>query len=332
MDKNALISSFKSKQFQPLYLLHGKEPYYIDLISDAIIKYALEEHERDFNQTIVYGKDCLPNEVVGLAKQYPMMAERSVVVIREAQEIKKWDEFEEYFENPQPSTIFVVCYKHKELAKTSKVLKTIGKRGIVFLSDKVKDYQLTTWIMNYVKESGYDITDKAANLLAEFLGNDLGKIINELDKLSILLEKGTRINDVHIEENIGVSKDYNVFELVNAVAELDILKANKIVDYFARNPKAADPILVIMNLFTQFNHMMKVQFLPVKSQEAVAAELKIHPFKAKEILRLSRLHNPKRIAKNISYLKEYDLKAKGVGYSNVSKGDILKELIYVLMH
>lgn len=332
MDHKALIASIKKKQFQPVYLLHGEESYFIDLVSNAIVEHALEEHERDFNQTIVYGKDCVPNEVVGLAKQFPMMSERSVVVIREAQDVKKWDEFEEYFENPQPSTVFVICHKHKKMDARSKAFKTIGKKGIVFLSDKVKDYQLTAWIMNYVKESGYDITDKAANLIAEFLGNDLSKIINELEKLAILLEKGTRINDVHIEENIGISKDYNVFELSNAVAEMDILKANKIVNYFAQNPKAAHSTVVIGNLFSLFQRMMTVYFLPVKTPDAVAQHLKIHSFVAKEIVRQSRLYNAKKVAKNIGFLREYDLKSKGVGYSNVSDGDLMKELVYVLMH
>jgi DNA polymerase III subunit delta len=333
MDHKVIISSIEKKQFQPIYLLHGEEQFFIDLITDAIVEHALEEHERDFNQTIVYGKDCVPIEVVGLAKQFPMMSERSLVVIREAQDIKKWEDFEDYFANPQPSTILVICHKHKKMDARSKSFKAITKTGIVFLSDKIKDYQLVTWIMKYVKDQGFDITDKAANLLAEFLGNDLSKIMNELEKLSILLEKGTRINDVHIEENIGISKDYNVFELVNAVAEMDILKANKIVAYFGQNPKAAHPTVVIANLFNLFQRLMTVHFLPVKTPDALAAHLKVHPFVAKETMRQSRLHNPKKIAKNINLLKEYDLRSKGVGgYSNVSEGDLMKELVFLVMH
>lgn len=333
MDHKTIISSIEKKQFQPIFLLHGEEPYFIDRIADAIVKHALEEHERDFNQTIVYGKDCVPIDVVGLAKQFPMMSDRSLVVIREAQDIKKWEDFEAYFENPQPSTVMVICHKHKKMDARSKAFKALTKTGIIFLSDKVKDYHLVPWILNYVKEQGFDITEKAANLLAEFLGNDLSRIINELDKLSILLEKGTRINDVHIEENIGISKDYNVFELVNAVAELDILKANKIVVYFGQNPKAAHPTVVIANLFSLFQRLMTVHFLPIKTPEAVASHLKIHPFVAKETVRQARLHNPKKIAKNIGILKQYDLKSKGVGgYSNVTEGDLLKELIFLLIH
>ena len=333
MDHKAIIHAAEKKQFQPVYLLHGEEPYFIDLITDAIVKNALEDHERDFNQTVIYGKDCLPLDVVGLAKQYPMMSERSLVVIREAQDIKNWEDFEAYFDNPQPSTVLVICHKHKKMDARSKAFKSLAKVGIIYLSDKIKDYQLMPWIMTYVKEQGFDITEKAANLLAEFLGNDLSKIINELEKLSILLERGTRINDVHVEENIGISKDYNVFELVNAIAELDIIKANKIVAYFGQNPKAAHPTVVIANLFSLFQRLMTVHFLPVKTQDAVATHLKIHPFVAKETLRQARLHNPKKIAKNISLLKEYDLKSKGMeGYSNVSEGDLLKELVYLLLH
>lgn len=333
MDHKAIIASVEKKQFQPIYLLHGEEPFYIDLIADAIIQHALADHERDFNQTVVYGKDCIPQEVVGLAKQFPMMSERSLVVIREAQDIKKWEEFEDYFEKPQPSTILVLCHKHKKMDARSKAFKNLSKTGTIFLSDKIKDYHLVGWIMKYVKEQGFDITDKAANLLAEFLGNDLSKIINELDKLAILLEKGTRINDVHIEENIGISKDYNVFELVNAIAEMDVLKANKIVTYFGQNPKAANPIVVIPNLFSLFHRLMTVHFLPVKTADAVATQLKIHPFVAKEAVRQARLYNPKKIAKNINILKEYDLKSKGMaGYSNVSDGDLLKEMVFLLLH
>jgi DNA polymerase-3 subunit delta len=333
MDHKAILSSIEKKQFHPIYLFHGEEPFFIDVLSEAIVKNALEDHERDFNQTIVYGKDCVPIEVVGLSKQFPMMSERSLVVIREAQDIKKWEDFEDYFANPQPSTILVICHKHKKMDARSKAFKALAKTGIVFQSDKVKDYQLVTWIMAYVKEHGFDITDKAANLLAEFLGNDLTKIMNELEKLSILLEKGTRINDVHIEENIGISKDYNVFELVNAIGEKDILKANKIVAYFGQNPKAAHPTVIISNLFTLFSRLMEVHFLPVKTPDAVAAHQKVHPFVAKETLRQSRLHNPKKIAKNIGILKQYDLKSKGVGgYSNVSEGDLLKELVFLLLH
>jgi DNA polymerase III subunit delta len=332
MDYKAVIKTIREKKYQPIYFLHGEEPFFIDAISKVIAEEVLEESERDFNQTIVYGKDCDPIQVIGLAKQFPMMSERQVVIIREAQDIKNWDVFESYFLNPQPSTILVICHKYKKFDTRKKVYKALAKHSVVFLSDKVRDYQLSAWIMNYVQGVGYGITDKAVNLLAEFLGNDLGKIINELDKLSILLEKGTKINDVHIEENIGISKDYNVFELVNAIGQLDVLKANKIIQYFEQNPKAANIVVIIPNIFTFFQRLMMIHFLPNKSPESIASNLKIPPFVAKEQLRYAKLFSSKKIAQNIGYLHEYDLKSKGVNSGNATHGELLKELVYLLMH
>lgn len=332
MDYKAVIKTIREKKYQPIYFLHGEEPFFIDAISKVIAEEVLDESERDFNQNIVYGKDCDPSQLIGLAKQFPMMSDRQVIIIREAQDIKNWDVFESYFQNPQPSTILVICHKYKKFDTRKKVYKALAQHSVVFLSDKVRDYQLTAWISKYVQDIGYGITDKAASLLAEFLGNDLGKIINELDKLSILLEKGTKINDVHIEENIGISKDYNVFELVNAIGELNILKANRIIQYFEHNPKAANIVVIIPNIFTFFQRLMMIHFLPNKSPENVAANLKIPPFVAKEQIRYAKLYPAKKIAKNISYLREYDLKSKGVNAGNTSHGELLKELVYLLMH
>jgi len=332
MDYKAVIKSIRDKKYEPIYFLHGEEPFFIDAISKVIAEEVLDESERDFNQTVVYGKDCDPGQILSLAKQFPMMSERQVIIIREAQDIKNWDLFENYFKQPQPSTLLVICHKYKKFDTRKKVYKALAGNSLVYLSDKVKDYQLTAWIAKYVQDTGYGITDKAASLLAEFLGNDLGRIINELDKLSILLEKGTKINDVHIEENIGISKDYNVFELVNAIGELNILKANKIIQYFEHNPKAANIVVIIPNIFTFFQRLMTIHFLANKTPENVAMNLKIPPFVAKEQIRYAKLFPPKKIAQNIAYLREYDLKSKGVNSSNLSQGQLLKELIYLLMH
>lgn len=332
MDSKSIIQQVRNKDFKPLYLLHGEEPYYIDMVSRAIIENALEEHERDFNQTILYGKDADVLTIISEAKGYPMMAERRLVVIREAQDLKDIDRLEEYCKTPNPTTVLVLDYKYKKFDSRKKLIKEIAKNGVVFASDKVKDYQLIDWINNYLKSTEYAITPKASALLADFLGNDLSKITNELDKLSLLLQKGTTINEVHIEENIGISKDYNVFELVNAIAIRDVPKAMKIVNYFEHNPKSGPLVMIISNVFNFFSRLMRIHFLPNKSNEAVAQALKIHPYATRELIQATKIYPPKKISGNVSILHEYDLKSKGVNNSSFSEGDLLKELIYKLMH
>lgn len=332
MDSKSIINDIKSGSFEKIYFLHGEEPYYIDKITDAIVENALAEHERDFNLSIIYGKEAEALSLVSEAKGYPMMAERRVVVLKEAQDFRGMEDLLPYFESPSDQTVFVVNYKYKNYDSRKKLLKAAAKSGLVFKSDKVPEYKLHDWISAFVKSSGYGITPKASMLLAEFLGNDLSKISNELDKLKILVEEGTTINEVHIEENIGISKDYNVFELINAISIRDITKANKIVDYFDHNPKATSIIQVISNTFNHFSRLMKIHFLPNKSKEAVASSLKVHPFVASQLINSSKIFNPKKIAANIAVLHEYDLKSKGINNSSFTEGQLMKELVYKLLH
>ena len=332
MDYKSIIQSIKAKDFKKIYFLHGEEAFYIDAITDAILEHALEDHERDFNQTILYGKDSDALSIVSEAKGYPMMAERRLVVIREAQDLKNFEDLAPYFEAPSDQTIFVVNYKYKKYDSRKKSIKAAKKNGIIFQSDKVKEYQLADWINAYVKSVGYGITSKACMLLAEFLGDDLSKIVNEINKLDLLVEDGTTINEVHIEENIGISKDYNVFELVNAISIHDVSKANVIVDYFDHNPKAGNIIMVISNIFKLHSQMMKIHFLQNKSKEAVTAALRVHPFVASKLISATKIYNPKKIAANIATLHEYDLKSKGVGNPSFTPGQLMKELIYKIMH
>jgi DNA polymerase-3 subunit delta len=333
MDYKLIIKEILAGKLEKIYFLHGEEAYFIDEITRVITENALEEHERDFNQTILYGKDAEALSLISELKNYPMMAARKLVILKEAQDFKDMDKLEDYYENPSDTTIFVVNYKYKTYDSRKKLMKSAAKNGIVFKSDKVRDYQLVGWIEAYVKSTGFGITSKACMLLAEFLGTDLGRIVNEIDKLAILLEKGTTINDIHIEENIGISKDYNVFELTNAMAVRDVPKAFKIVDYFDHNPKAADIIMVISTVFKFYSQLMRIHFLPVKSKEAVASALKVHPFVAGELVNASKVFNPKKIAANIAILHEYDLKSKGVGNSGAfTQGDLMKEMIYRLLH
>ncbi|MCE2682581.1 MAG: DNA polymerase III subunit delta [Flavobacteriia bacterium] len=333
MDYLQLIKEIRSGQFRKIYFLHGEEPFFIDEISNAIIHGALQEHERDFNQTIIYGKDAEPASLIAELNGYPMMAERRLVVLREAQDFdKKIEELEPYFNSPLESTIFVVGYKYKNFDSRKKLIKLAEKQGVVFKSEKVKEYSLGDWIVKYVKSKGYGLSSKACSLLAEFLGNDLGRIVNEIEKLAIILEPGTTINEVHIEENIGISKDYNVFELTNALSARDVFKANRIVNYFEQNPKATNIVVVIPQIFKLFTQLLRIHFLPNKSPEGVASALKVPPFVAKELINASKQFDPRKIAANIAVLQEYDLKSKGVGNSSSSHGDLMRELIFRMLH
>jgi DNA polymerase-3 subunit delta len=332
MDHKLLLKEIRNKKFEKIYFLHGEEPYFIDVLTKAIQDNALEESERDFNQSILYGKDAEVLSLISELKSYPMMAERRLVILKEAQYFKAIEQLESYLENPANSTIFVICYKYKTFDARKKTLKNALKNGVVFKSEKVKEYQLAEWIQQYIKTTGYELTSKACMLLIESLGNDLGRIVKELEKLAVLIKKGTIINENHIEENIGISKDYNVFELTNAVANKDNFKALKIVDYFDHNPKAADLVFVISNLFKFFSQIMRIHFLPNKSREAVAKALGVHPFVAGELTNAKNKYDPRKIAANIALIHEYDLKSKGVGNTSATQGELMREMVYQLIH
>lgn len=327
-----IIQSLKEKTAKPVIFLHGEESFYIDLITDAAIKYTLEESERDFNQTIVYGKDTDLNALLAQLKQYPMMAEKQLVVMKEAQDVKDWSPLENYFENPVGSTLFVIAHKHKKADSRKKHLKSIKTTGIIFESARLYENQIDAWIQTYLKSKGFSINPKAALLLVDFLGTDLGKIARELDKLSIVLEKGTTISEVHIEENIGVSKDYNPFELANAVAKRDIHKAHKIINYFEQNPKATHITMLLPTIFSFFERLMRVHFLRINNPNQIKTSLGVNYFVAQDLSRALAIYKPKKIAKNITLLHEYDLKSKGLNRGPGSDWDLLRELVYQLMH
>lgn len=332
MDANHIIDSFKRKETKPLYFLHGEESFYIDQITDAAIQFILEESERDFNQTIVYGKDADMNALQEQVKQYPMMADKQLVILKEAQDVRDWSVLESYFEQPTDTTVFIICHKHKKVDKRKKFFKLLQKNGVVFESKKLYENQVDGWIINYVKSKGFAINQKATMLLIDFLGSDLGKIAKELDKLAIILEKGTEISEIHIEENIGISKDYNTFELSNAIAKRDILKAHKIINYFEQNPKAAHISMIIPSIFSFFERLMKVHFAGTTDIKQLQSRLGMNYYAAMETVKAKNIYKPKKIAKNISLLHEYDLKSKGINRGPGSDADLLRELIYQLMH
>lgn len=332
MDHKLLLKEIKNKKFEKIYFFHGEEPYFIDVLTKAIQDNSLAESERDFNQTIVYGKDADILSLLGEIKSFPIMAEKRLVILKEAQEFRAIEKLESYLENPIDTTILVLCYKYKTFDARKKTLKNALKNGAVFKSEKIKEYQLAEWIQQYVKSIGYEITSKACMLMVESLGNDLGRIVKEFEKLTILIEKGTAINENHIEDNIGISKEYNVFELTNAIAIKDNLKAMKIVQYFEYNPKAADLVFVISNLFKFFSQIMRIHFLPNKSREGVAQALGVHPFVAGELTNAKNKFDPRKIAANISLIHQYDLKSKGLGNTSASQGELMRELVYQLIH
>lgn len=332
MDYKIILKDIKAGKFEKVYFLHGDESYFIDVICDALEKHVLEEHERDFNQSILYGKEADFLSLIGEVNSFPMMSERRLVILKEAQSFKDIEKLETYFKEPLSSTVFVICYKHGSYDSRKKALKALAKTGVIFKSDKVREYQLTEWINSYVRSIGYEITSKAGMLLAEFVGNDISRLVNEIEKLTILVQKGTAINEVHIEENIGISKDYNVFELINAIQVGDTLKSFKIIQYFENNPKATDITIVVSSLFRLFSNIMRIHFLPNKSREAVAQALGVHPFVAGELLNARNNFDPRKLASNIETLHDFDLKSKGVGDSSSSQGELMREMVYKLLH
>ena len=330
---NQILSDLRAKKYQPIYFLMGDEPFYIDQITNYISKHVLEEHEKDFNQTVLYGKDTSVDEIIAVAKRFPMMSEHQVVIVKEAQHIRNIEAIEAYAKQPLASTLLVINYKYKKLDKRKAAAKTISKNALLFESEKLRDYQIPDWISKEVGTSGLTIDPKNAGLLAEFLGTDLNKIHNELQKLKLILPKGEAITTEVIEKNIGISKDFNVFELQTALAKKDILKANRIAKYFEQNPKDNPFVVTISSLFNYFSKILQLHFSKNKNNDQVlAGELKVHPFFVKEYKMAARNYPPKKLIKIIGYLREYDLKSKGVNNISATDGDLLKEMLFKILH
>jgi DNA polymerase-3 subunit delta len=326
-----ILKELKNKIYKPVYFLYGEEPYFIDIISNYISKNVLTEAEKSFNQTILYGKDVKVEDIDNAARRFPMMANHQVIIVKEAQNVKNIEKLVYYTENPLNSTILVINYKYSKPEKRSKLYKALEKNSVLFESKKIYENQIPAWINKYLSDKNFTIEPVASNLLAEFLGTDLAKIANELEKLQITLPQGTKINAEHIEKNIGISKDYNNFELQNAIKDKDILKANRIINHFAANPKDNPMVLTITALFFFFSKVLAFHYLADKSKNNVASVLKVNPYFVKDYEVTARNYSRNKIADIISILSEYDMKSKGLG-SNSSHGDLLKELIFKIMH
>lgn len=329
-----IIKSIKEKDFSPVYFLMGEEDYYIDRISDYIMDSVLSETEKEFNLTVVYGAETDIASVINAAKRYPMMAEHQVVVVREAQMLKNLDELIYYLQKPQPSTILVICYKHGALDKRKKLTAELEKRGVLFESKRLKDTQLPGFITSYLKRKKVDIEPKAAEMIAEFVGADLNRMAGELEKLIIALPSGNnRITPELIEKNIGISKDYNSFELRSALVMKDSMKAFKIVKYIEDNPKnnPLQPILAV--LFNYYANLMLAYYAPDKSDRGIAAQLGLRSeWLAKEYIAGMKSYSGVKVMKIIEAIRTCDASSKGIENPSTCDGELLRELVFFILH
>jgi DNA polymerase-3 subunit delta len=331
MTFDVILSDLKTGRYQPVYFLMGEEPYFIDVITGYITDHILVEAERSFNQLVLYGRDTDINNIISSARRFPMMASRQVIIIREAQQLRNLDGLESYLAAPMPSTLLVFAYKYKKLDKRTKLAKILSEKAVMLESDKLREDKVPAWILGYLKEKGYQADQKSATLLVDFLGNDLGKIVNELDKLMLVMPAGSRqITADLIEKNIGISKDFNNFELTRSLAAGDILKANRIIRYFSDNPKNNPFVLTISSLFYYFTRVLLYHGLPDKSKENIARELGINQYFVGEYQQAAITFPLSKTKQIISWLREYDMMSKGG--SMTSEGDLLKELIYKVLH
>jgi DNA polymerase-3 subunit delta len=328
-----IISDLKNRIFKPVYFMAGEEPYYIDLITEYIQEKVLPEDEKAFNQIILYGDDTNISAIIDTARRFPMMASHQVLIIKEAQSLKKLDDLVIYLEKPLLSTILVFSYKYKTIDKRTKLYKTLESNGVYFESARIRDYLIPAWIERYLMGKGIKTDPSASAMLTEYLGTDLHKIVNELDKLLITLPAGKPfITTELIEKNIGISKDYNNFELQKAIGEKNILKANMIVHYFANNPKDNPITLSIASLFGFFSKLLTFHYLTDKSKNNAAAVLKINPFFVKDYENSASKYNVSKTVQIISLLRTYDMKSKGFNDPGTDPGELLKELVFRILH
>lgn len=328
-----IINDIKAGNIKPIYFLMGEEPYYIDKLCEYIEKNILQEHERDFNQTTLYGRDVTIDDIVATAKRFPMMADKQVVIVKEAQDLSRTiDNLETYALNPQTTTVLVICYKYKVLNRTKKATKAIIKAGVLFESKKMFENQLGTWITRVLQSKKLSIEPKASAMLIEFLGNDLSKIANEISKLEIILPPNSIITPLHIEQNIGFSKDFNNFEFIAAIGSKNELRAYKIAQYFGQNTKD-NPIVVTTSLvYGFFNKLLLYHGTKDKNPAKVAALLRISPYFIKDYDLGIKNYPMKKVSSVIAQLRQTDIKSKGVGANALPQSDLLNELLFAIFN
>lgn len=335
MDANQILQQLKKKEYQPIYFLHGNESYFIDQVSDYIEDHVLSEGEKSFNQTIFYGKEVDPKTLIDTCYRYPMMSPYQVVILKEAQEMRNLKALQPYVEKPVASTLLVICHKHKKLNLNSGFGKALKKQATILDAKKMYDNQVAAWIQNYLKSKGLNIQPAAAQLVAEYLGTDLSKITNALEKLLINLPAKSTITDQHIEQHIGISKDYNIFELQKALGFRDVLKSNRIINYFMADIRRHSLIMVVSSLYNYFSRILMFHSVAQRSEQEILKTLKLSSaFFLREYRQAARNYSSEKVKKVIGILKEYDLKSKGIDFNktNTGDGELMKEMVWKILH
>ena len=331
----SIMRDLRQQKYAPVYLLMGAEPYYIDKISDYIATHALPETERDFNQTVVYAADVTPLQIAEMARQYPMMSERQVIVVKEAQGLKSWEPIEKYLDNPMTSTVLVFCYKNGTVDRRKKIVSKIEARGVLFESKKKYESELPTFIETYLRDKGIGIDRKSTQMIADHIGADLNRLTSELDKLALSLQdKEKQITPEVVENQVGVSKDFNVFEMKNAIINRNIFKVYQIMNYYDKNPKSGSLYAMLPQIFSFFQTLMIAYYAPNKNNEndmAYYLGLK-SAWQARDYIAGMRNYSGVKTMQIINKIREIDAKSKGLDNPNTSAGELMKELFYFILH
>lgn len=331
-----ILKNIKNKEVLPIYFFHGEEPYFIDAAVKVLEHDFLEEDEKAFNQTVVYGKDTSYQEILSLARQFPMMGDRQVIIVKEAQDLKfNEDEnrvLETYVENPVPSTVLVFAHKHKKLDSRKKAAKALDKAKALFLSESVRDSNLPKWIADECAQLKIKIAPNISNLLAEYLGNDLSRIANELNKLKIILKEGEMLDGTIVENHIGISKEYNVFELQKALGTKNADAAFRIAHFMGKNPKNNPFVMMLANLYSYFSNVIIYQTMAGQPPQAIASQMGVNPYFIKDYAESASLYPLKHATRVISILREFDMKGKGLGAVNMGEAELIKELVYKIIN
>ncbi len=328
MTYEQILADIKKRCFYPIYFLMGEESFFIDTICDELENNILDESERSFNQIILYGSDVSAKDIMSQARTFPMMGEHLVIIVKEAQNVKDIESISDSLEKLPATTILIICYKYKKIDKRKALAKLIDKKGVLFESKKLYDNNIPDWIVKYLALRKYDITPKAAQMMADFLGNDLHKVRNELEKLIVAVPKSKRIDDIDVEYNIGISKDYNIFELQKAIGSKDFVKVNQIINYFGDNPNDNPIFMTIVVLYGYFTKILKLHFSKDKDRNTLATMLGVNPYFVNDYLLAARNYSWVDCMRCIEVLREFDLRSKGYNSSSdVTQKELYKEMI-----